>query len=90
MMKIAVLTSGGDSAGMNAAVRSIVKFGILRYASSAPHHKYTLTPVPYIAEDVILGLYERDMKALSAETRQSHIIETPIPPISPVRSRKPR
>jgi 6-phosphofructokinase 1 len=30
-MKIAVLTSGGDSAGMNALVRSVVKFGILKY-----------------------------------------------------------
>ncbi|KAF8149841.1 6-phosphofructokinase [Crassisporium funariophilum] len=29
-MKIAILTSGGDSAGMNAAVRSIVKCGILK------------------------------------------------------------
>ncbi|KIK91477.1 hypothetical protein PAXRUDRAFT_830827 [Paxillus rubicundulus Ve08.2h10] len=29
-MKIAVLTSGGDSAGMNAVVRSVVKIGILR------------------------------------------------------------
>ncbi|CAA7267165.1 unnamed protein product [Cyclocybe aegerita] len=29
-MKIAILTSGGDSAGMNAAVRSIVKWGILK------------------------------------------------------------
>ncbi|KAI5828599.1 6-phosphofructokinase [Schizophyllum commune Tattone D] len=29
-MKIAVLTSGGDSAGMNAVVRAIVKAGILR------------------------------------------------------------
>ncbi|KAF8071739.1 phosphofructokinase domain-containing protein [Lyophyllum atratum] len=29
-MKIAILTSGGDSAGMNAAVRSIVKTGILK------------------------------------------------------------
>ena len=29
-MKIAILTSGGDSAGMNAAVRSIVKYGILK------------------------------------------------------------
>jgi 6-phosphofructokinase len=33
-MKIAVLTSGGDSAGMNAAVRAIVKAGILKYAPS--------------------------------------------------------
>jgi hypothetical protein len=30
-MKLAVLTSGGDSAGMNAAVRSVVKAGILKY-----------------------------------------------------------
>ena len=28
--KIAVLTSGGDSAGMNALVRSVVKYGIIR------------------------------------------------------------
>lgn len=30
-MKIAVLTSGGDSAGMNAVVRAVVKAGILKY-----------------------------------------------------------
>ena len=29
-MKLAVLTSGGDSAGMNAAVRAVVKGGILK------------------------------------------------------------
>ena len=29
-MKIAVLTSGGDSAGMNAVVRAVVKAGILK------------------------------------------------------------
>ena len=29
-MKIAVVTSGGDSAGMNAVVRAVVKIGILR------------------------------------------------------------
>ncbi len=28
--KIAVLTSGGDSAGMNAAVRAVVRMGIAR------------------------------------------------------------
>jgi 6-phosphofructokinase 1 len=33
-MKLAVLTSGGDSAGMNAAVRAVVKAGILKYVSS--------------------------------------------------------
>ena len=30
--KIAVLTSGGDSAGMNAVVRAIVKYGIIKCA----------------------------------------------------------
>jgi len=30
-MKLAVLTSGGDSAGMNAVVRAVVKAGILKY-----------------------------------------------------------
>ena len=29
-MKIAVLTSGGDSAGMNAVVRAVVRAGILK------------------------------------------------------------
>ena len=32
-MKIAVLTSGGDSPGMNAVVRAVVKTGILRCIS---------------------------------------------------------
>ena len=30
-MRIAVLTSGGDSAGMNAAVRAVVKQAIVRF-----------------------------------------------------------
>jgi 6-phosphofructokinase 1 len=29
-MRLAVLTSGGDSAGMNAAVRAVVKAGIIK------------------------------------------------------------
>jgi 6-phosphofructokinase 1 len=29
-MRLAVLTSGGDSAGMNAAVRAVVKAGIMK------------------------------------------------------------
>ncbi len=29
-MKIAILTSGGDSAGMNAVVRAAVKAGIIK------------------------------------------------------------
>jgi 6-phosphofructokinase 1 len=33
-MKLAVLTSGGDSAGMNAVVRAVVKAGILKCVSS--------------------------------------------------------
>jgi 6-phosphofructokinase 1 len=34
-MKLAVLTSGGDSAGMNAAVRAVVKGAILKYVITA-------------------------------------------------------
>ena len=30
-MKLAVLTSGGDSAGMNAVVRAVVKTAIIKY-----------------------------------------------------------
>ncbi len=30
-MKLAVLTSGGDSAGMNAVVRAVVKSAIIKY-----------------------------------------------------------
>jgi 6-phosphofructokinase 1 len=33
-MRVAVLTSGGDSAGMNPAVRSVVKQAIVRYPCS--------------------------------------------------------
>jgi len=33
-MKIAVLTSGGDSAGMNAVVRGVVRAGIVKFAVS--------------------------------------------------------
>ena len=49
-MKIAVLTSGGDSAGMNAVVRAVVKAGIL---------KYVLLPsffLPNIGEGGVLAL----------------------------------
>ena len=33
-MKIAVLTSGGDSAGMNAVVRGVVRAGIVKFVAS--------------------------------------------------------
>jgi 6-phosphofructokinase len=32
-MKIAVLTSGGDSAGMNAVVRGVVRAGIVKFVA---------------------------------------------------------
>jgi 6-phosphofructokinase len=41
-MKLAVLTSGGDSAGMNAAVRAVVKAGIIKCAS-CPYLSYLAT-----------------------------------------------
>lgn len=42
-MKIAILTSGGDSAGMNAVVRSVVKTGILKYVAIVSHSLNTIT-----------------------------------------------
>jgi 6-phosphofructokinase len=39
-MKIAVLTSGGDSAGMNAVVRAVVKAGILKYVLLLSYHPF--------------------------------------------------
>ncbi|KAH7907937.1 phosphofructokinase-domain-containing protein [Hygrophoropsis aurantiaca] len=66
-MKLAVLTSGGDSAGMNAVVRSVVKAGIMRgcetwivregyeglvRGNTAPHKYHTDPPtVPSIARE---------------------------------------
>lgn len=81
-MKIAVLTSGGDSAGMNAAVRSVVKFGILRCALSLrtrnQDSEWRLILVVQIIEDAILGLCARDMKALFLEILEKITIKTPI------------
>lgn len=34
-MKIAVLTSGGDSAGMNAVVRGVIRAGIVKFAAAS-------------------------------------------------------
>jgi 6-phosphofructokinase 1 len=39
-MKIAVLTSGGDSGGMNAVVRAVVKGGILKCVSNTDKHLF--------------------------------------------------
>lgn len=60
-MKIAILTSGGDSAGMNAVVRAVVKAGILKYA-----HNKTCRAVLYLTytqEAVKRGSYGRATKA---------------------------
>jgi 6-phosphofructokinase len=69
-MKLAVLTSGGDSAGMNAVVRAVVKAGILKYV---PFH-FPMGDASFNAgahgftEDVKHGSFEKDMKASFAET----------------------
>jgi 6-phosphofructokinase 1 len=42
-MKIAVLTSGGDSAGMNAVVRGVVRAGIVKFAASFSSLSRTIT-----------------------------------------------
>lgn len=42
-MKIAILTSGGDSAGMNAVVRAVVKVGILKQVYNLTSYLLLLT-----------------------------------------------
>jgi hypothetical protein len=71
-MRIAVLTSGGDSAGMNAAVRGVVKQAIIRSVL-----RDALTPISFKfthmffinAVDARLSLYEKAMRGLYAAIR---------------------
>lgn len=65
-MKIAILTSGGDSAGMNAVVRAVVKAGILKsvLCFDIPVFLFNFD----VSEVVKLGLYEKDTKALFVVT----------------------
>jgi 6-phosphofructokinase 1 len=54
MKKIAVLTSGGDAPGMNAAIRAVVRMGIAQgWEVYGVHHGYS-------------GLIAGDMEKLSA------------------------
>ena len=62
-MKLAVLTSGGDSAGMNAVVRAVVKAGILRYICGANTEARQLTSFTEAAKH---GLCAKAMRASSA------------------------
>lgn len=66
-MKLAVLTSGGDSAGMNAVVRAVVKAGILKCVFKLPISVLITEISPGVAR---LGLFERAMKASSVETQK--------------------
>lgn len=66
-MKLAVLTSGGDSAGMNAVVRAVVKAGILKCAFQL---RISALATKISSEVAILGSSERAMKALYAETQR--------------------
>jgi 6-phosphofructokinase 1 len=50
-MKIAVLTSGGDSAGMNAVVRGVVRAGIVKFVTSYP---VLQPPHPYLSTHLFL------------------------------------
>jgi Phosphofructokinase len=65
-MKLAVLTSGGDSAGMNAVVRAVVRFAITRFdllmSTTASFRKSSRSEV------VKRGLSEKVTKALFAAT----------------------
>ena len=64
--RIAVLTSGGDSAGMNAVVRGVVKFGILKYVVTK-HNNLVATDVLMFSEAARHMWSGRDTKDLSGE-----------------------
>jgi hypothetical protein len=68
-MKLAVLTSGGDSAGMNAVVRAVVKAGILKYVAPPLFFPMGRRCEQNHTEDVRRGSSEKGTKALSAETQ---------------------
>lgn len=64
-MRVAVLTSGGDSAGMNAAVRAVVKQAIVRYHCLFPSVASNCLSTRKGAVKLIL--FARDMKVLLEE-----------------------
>lgn len=76
-IRIAVLASGGDSAGMNALVRGVVRAGIVKFSTSFSSFYLPITPGPLFAlrslsstaftEDARLGSFAKDTKAWSAE-----------------------
>jgi len=63
-MKLAVLTSGGDSAGMNAVVRAIVKIGILRCVPILTSSSYLTSINIRVTEAAKHGLYGKDTRDL--------------------------
>lgn len=69
-MKLAVLTSGGDSAGMNAVVRAVVKTGILRFVSPLIG--------PYTASHSHLRLPGAVKHGLSVKVMKVSFVATPM------------
>ncbi|KIK63134.1 hypothetical protein GYMLUDRAFT_84111 [Collybiopsis luxurians FD-317 M1] len=64
-MKIAVLTSGGDSAGMNAVVRAVVKAGILRGCET------------WVVREGYEGLVRGNTEALSEQSTDNPSVNLP-------------
>ena len=76
-MRIAVLTSGGDSAGMNAVVRAVVRAGIVKYVNRYRTSRSNY----YVTEGAKRLLSVRDMKDLCGE------IPHPTVQVYPLRTR---
>ena len=68
-MKLAVLTSGGDSAGMNAVVRSVVKAGILKCVLCGSPGVVGLTDD---LGDARFGSFVKDTKVSSEAMERRH------------------
>ncbi|GAW07409.1 6-phosphofructokinase [Lentinula edodes] len=64
-MKIAILTSGGDSAGMNAVVRAVVKVGILKGCET------------WVVREGYEGLVRGNTEALSEQSLDEEPVDLP-------------
>lgn len=81
-MKIAILTSGGDSAGMNAVVRAVVKVGILKQVYNLTSYLLSLTNFTrgcetWVVREGYEGLVRGNTEALSEQSLDEEPVDLP-------------
>lgn len=82
-MKLAILTSGGDSAGMNAVVRAVVKAGILKQVTEPGSLIIQLTISSrgcetWVVREGYEGLVRGNLEALSEQSLDEAPVELPV------------